>query len=86
MEKVLHRFEHGDATPSDIDLLYNVASNIEGNTICALGDAAAWPVKGFIEKFRDEFEARCKPSRSIVSLNVVHGRRATSSKLVTTLS
>ncbi len=85
MEKLLHRIEHGDATYSDIDLLYNVAANIEGNTICALGDAAAWPVKGFIEKFRQEFEARCKPSRSAISLNVVHGRRATSSTLVTTL-
>jgi NADH-quinone oxidoreductase subunit F len=86
MEKVLHRIEHGEATSSDIDLLYSVASNIEGNTICALGDAAAWPVKGFIEKFRDEFEARCKPSRSMVSLNVVHGRRATASMLVKTLA
>lgn len=84
MEKVLHRLDHGDATSSDIDLLYSVASNIEGNTICALGDAAAWPVKGFIEKFRDEFEARVKQNRSFVSLNVVHGRRATASTLVTT--
>ncbi len=86
MEKVLHRFAHSNATFSDIDLLYNVASNIEGNTICALGDAAAWPVKGFIEKFRSEFEARCRPDRSIVSLNVVHGRRNTAETLVTTLS
>ncbi|MCX6139936.1 MAG: NADH-quinone oxidoreductase subunit NuoF [Candidatus Kapabacteria bacterium] len=86
MEKVLHRMSHGEATFSDIDLLYNVASNIEGNTICALGDAAAWPVKGFIEKFRSEFEARCKPDRSLISLNVVHGRRNTASTLVTTLS
>ncbi|MBK9183436.1 MAG: NADH-quinone oxidoreductase subunit NuoF [Ignavibacteria bacterium] len=86
MEKVLHRLHHGEAVSSDIDLLYNVASNIEGNTICALGDAAAWPVKGFIEKFRDEFEARCRPSRSLVSLNVVHGRRSSASTLVKTLS
>lgn len=86
MEKVLHRIEHGNATSADIDLLYNVASNIEGNTICALGDAAAWPVKGFIEKFRDEFEARCRQQRSFVSLNVVHGRRSTASTLVNTIS
>ncbi len=84
MEKMLHRFEHHDATVADIDLLYNVAANIEGNTICALGDAAAWPVKGFIEKFRSEFEARCKPSRSFISLNVVHGRRATANTLLVT--
>lgn len=74
MEKMLHRFEHHDATLADIDVLYSVASNIEGNTICAFGDAAAWPVKGFIEKFRPEFEARCKANRSFVSLNVVHGK------------
>lgn len=77
MEKMLHRFEHGNATVADIDVLYNVASNIEGNTICALGDAAAWPVKGFIEKFRSEFEARCVPSRSFLSLNTVHAKRST---------
>ena len=82
MEKVLKRFKNGEATTSDIDLLYSVASNIEGNTICALGDAAAWPVKGFIDKFREDFEARCVPERSFVSLNVVHGRRATADTLV----
>lgn len=83
MEKILHRIDHGDATSADIDLLLSVAGNIEGNTICALGDAAAWPVQGFIRKFRDEFEARCKPNRSFVSLNVVHGRRNTAGTLVT---
>lgn len=82
MEKVLHRLDHHEATTSDIDLLYSVASNIEGNTVCALGEAAAWPVKGFIEKFRDEFEARCKPTRSFVPLNVVHGRRKTANTLI----
>lgn len=84
MEKILHRIDHGDATTQDLDLLLSVAGNIEGNTICALGDAAAWPVQGFVRKFRDEFEARCKPSRSFVALNVVHGRRATASTLVQT--
>lgn len=82
MEKVLKRFKKGEATVSDIDLLYSVASNIEGNTICALGDAAAWPVKGFIDKFRSEFEARCVPERQFIALNVVHGRRATAETLV----
>lgn len=56
MEKVLHRLEHGHGTSSDIDLLVNVAKNIEGNTICPLGDAAAWPVASAIRHFRDEFE------------------------------
>jgi NADH-quinone oxidoreductase subunit F len=82
MEKLLKRFAKSEATLSDIDLLYSVADNIDGNTICALGEAAAWPVKGFIEKFRSEFEARTVPDRSFVSLNVVHGRRATAETLV----
>ncbi|MFP5080748.1 NADH-quinone oxidoreductase subunit NuoF [Pedobacter sp. JCM 36344] len=56
MEKVLHRLEYGLGKMSDIDLLVNVAKNIEGNTICPLGDAAAWPVASAIKHFRDEFE------------------------------
>jgi NADH-quinone oxidoreductase subunit F len=58
MLKMLRRFEHADARPADIDLLLDVANNIEGNTICALGDAAAWPVQSMIKRFRDEFERR----------------------------
>ncbi|MCH7665284.1 MAG: SLBB domain-containing protein [Acidobacteria bacterium] len=54
---VLSRIEHGEGQDSDIDLLKQVADRIEGNTICALGDAAAWPVQAFIKKFRGEFEA-----------------------------
>ena len=60
MEKILNRFLEGEGTMEDIDLLLDVANNIEGNTICALGDAAAWPVQSFIRKFRDEFEKRAK--------------------------
>jgi NADH-quinone oxidoreductase subunit F len=56
MEKVLHRIEHGHGTEGDIDLLVDVAKKIEGNTICPLGDAAAWPVASAIRHFRDEFE------------------------------
>jgi len=56
MEKVLHRLEHGHGNMSDIDLLVDVSKNIEGNTICPLGDAAAWPVASAIRHFRDEFE------------------------------
>lgn len=56
MEKVLYRLEHGQGSSADIDLLVNVAKNIEGNTICPLGDAAAWPVASAIRHFRDEFE------------------------------
>ena len=60
MEKILNRFLDGDGSMGDIDLLLDVANNIEGNTICALGDAAAWPVQSVIKKFRDEFERRAR--------------------------
>jgi NADH-quinone oxidoreductase subunit F len=56
MEKVLHRLEFGHGKMSDIDLLVDVSKKIEGNTICPLGDAAAWPVASAIRHFRDEFE------------------------------
>lgn len=82
MEKILHRLDHGEATMKDIDLLYSVAGNIEGNTICALGDAAAWPVRGFLKLFRDEFEKKVKSNREFVSMNVVHGRANTVSDLL----
>ncbi|MCK5573503.1 MAG: NADH-quinone oxidoreductase subunit F, partial [Bacteroidetes bacterium] len=58
MFKILRRFEDHEATAADIDLLLDIANNIEGNTVCALGDAAAWPVQSMIERFRDEFEQR----------------------------
>lgn len=75
IEKVLTRMLDGEATPEDLDLLVEVCNQMEGNTICALADAAAWAVRGFITKFREEFEARCKPSRDFVPLNLVHGLR-----------
>jgi len=60
MEKVLHRIEHGHGHVEDIDLLVDVAKKIEGNTICPLGDAAAWPVASAIRHFREEFEYHVK--------------------------
>ena len=56
MEKVLNRLEHGQGNMRDIDLLEEINKKIEGNTICPLGDAAAWPVAAAIRHFRDEFE------------------------------
>ena len=82
MEKVLKRIAKKEATSNDLDLLVSVANNIEGNTICALGDAAAWPIRGFITKFRDEFEKYCKPNRSFVAPNIVHGKRETAEQLM----
>ena len=60
MDKVIHRIEHGKGRMEDIDLLVDVAKKIEGNTICPLGDAAAWPVAAAIRHFRDEFEWHVK--------------------------
>jgi NADH-quinone oxidoreductase subunit F len=58
MWRVLQRMERGDAHSSEIDLLYDVTTKIEGHTICALGDAAAWPVQGLIRHFRPVLEER----------------------------
>ncbi len=55
--RVIERIEHGHGKMEDIDKLHRVAKNIEGRTICALGEAAAWPVVAFIKHYRDEFEA-----------------------------
>ncbi|MGF1923363.1 MAG: NADH-quinone oxidoreductase subunit NuoF [Bacteroidia bacterium] len=68
LEKVLHRLEYGHGKMSDIDLLVDVSKKIEGNTICPLGDAAAWPVASAIRHFRDEFEWHVKePVKSLTS-------------------
>ncbi len=56
MEKLLLRLDKGQGRMSDIDLLWDIQRKIEGNTICPLGDAAAWPVAASIRHFRDEFE------------------------------
>ena len=56
MEKILKNIEYGKGKSSDIDLLWDIQRKIEGNTICPLGDAAAWPIAAAIRHFRDEFE------------------------------
>ncbi len=55
--RVVDRIHNGHGKPSDMDLLNSVADNIQGRTICALGDAAAMPVRAMIKHFRPEFEA-----------------------------
>jgi len=57
MEKILHKILDGHGSSTDIDLLWDIQRKIEGNTICPLGDAAAWPVASAIRHFRHEFEA-----------------------------
>ncbi|MDP2733059.1 MAG: NADH-quinone oxidoreductase subunit NuoF, partial [Hoeflea sp.] len=58
MWRVLERMARGEAARREIDMLLDVTKQVEGHTICALGDAAAWPVQGLIRHFRDEIEAR----------------------------
>src|SRR6059058_3559021 len=58
MWRVMERLVEGNADPSEIDLLWDVTKQVEGHTICALGDAAAWPIQGLIRHFRPELERR----------------------------
>ena len=58
LEKVSRRVAEGNGKDSDLELLASIAHGIAGNTICALGDAAAWPMLGFLTKFRADFEAK----------------------------
>jgi len=67
LARVLHRIEHAQGRPEDLDLLTDVAGKIEGRTICALGDAAAMPVISFIKNFRDEFEYHIRHNNCMVA-------------------
>ena len=58
MWRVMERLVKGEADKSEIDMLWDVTKQVEGHTICALGDAAAWPIQGLIRHFRPELEAR----------------------------
>ena len=64
--RVIHRIEHGQGRPEDLDLLESVAGNIMGRTICALGDAAAMPVQGMLKHFRNEFEYHIQHKKCMV--------------------
>ncbi|MDR9419696.1 NADH-quinone oxidoreductase subunit NuoF [Gracilimonas sp.] len=61
-EKILLKIKNGNGELRDLDLLLDLTTQMEGRTICALADAAAWPIRHTINRFRDEFEARCKKS------------------------
>ncbi|WP_194714165.1 NADH-quinone oxidoreductase subunit NuoF [Noviherbaspirillum soli] len=64
--RMVHRIEHGQGRPEDIDMLNSVADNIQGRTICALGDAAAMPVRAMIKNFREEFEYHIEHKQCLV--------------------
>ncbi len=64
MMRVMDRLVTGEAEVEEIDMLLDVTKQVEGHTICALGDAAAWPIQGLVRHFRDEIEDRIKSKRS----------------------
>jgi NADH-quinone oxidoreductase subunit F len=64
--RIIHRIEHGEGRPEDLDLLLDLCNNIAGRTICALGDAAAWPVQGMLKHYRKEFEYHIEHKRCLV--------------------
>jgi NADH-quinone oxidoreductase subunit F len=66
MYRIIHRIEHGQGRPEDLELLNSVASKIGGHTICALGDAAAMPVQSFLKHFGDEFAYHVEHKRCMV--------------------
>jgi NADH-quinone oxidoreductase subunit F len=62
LENIVTRIDEGEGNLRDLDLLLDLCSQMEGRTVCALADAAAWPVRYTVERFREEFEAKCRPS------------------------
>jgi NADH-quinone oxidoreductase subunit F len=67
MSRVMNRMVAGNAEIAEIDMLEEVTRQVEGHTICALGDAAAWPIQGLIRNFRPEMERRIKEARATLS-------------------
>jgi NADH-quinone oxidoreductase subunit F len=70
MYKIIHRIEHGQGRPEDLDLLGNLTGNIMGRTICPLGDAASMPVNGFLKHFRSEYEYHIEHKKCLVPPDV----------------
>jgi NADH-quinone oxidoreductase subunit F len=60
LEDLVTRIDEGEGNSRDLDLLLDLCDQMEGRTVCALADAAAWPVRWTVKRFRDEFEAKCK--------------------------
>ena len=68
MYRVVRRIEAGGGERGQLDMLLDVANNIEGHTICAFGDAAAWPIQGFLKHYRHEFEYHIEHRRCMTAL------------------
>ena len=76
MKKITDRILAGGGTEQDPDMLKNVADNIAGKTICAFGEACAWPVQSFVAKFREEFVAKANKVAASADAAGVQLRRA----------
>jgi NADH-quinone oxidoreductase subunit F len=66
LRSILDRIEHGEGKREDLDLLVEIAGNMEGNCFCALGDSAAVSMKSFLDNYREEFEAHIEQQRCVV--------------------
>jgi len=76
LENIVTRIDEGEGSMRDLDLLLDLCDQMEGRTICAFADAAAWPVRYTLKRFRDEFEAKCKASVHPVSSKVSSGSKS----------
>jgi NADH-quinone oxidoreductase subunit F len=73
LENLVTRIDQGEGNMRDLDLLLDLCDQMEGRTICAFADAASWPVRYTVQRFREDFEAKCKPSVHPVSAEVSAG-------------
>jgi NADH-quinone oxidoreductase subunit F len=64
--KILNRIEAGGGKEGDLDLILDLCDNVQGNTVCPLGDACAMPIRAFVQKYTDELEAHIKAGKCTV--------------------
>ena len=69
MMRIMERLVTGQASVDEIDMLVEITKQVEGHTICALGDAAAWPIQGLIKHFRPEIERRITARHAVDAVN-----------------
>jgi len=72
LSAIMKRMVTGDATIDEIDMLQEITTQIEGHSICALGDAAAWPVQGLIRHFRPTMEERIRQKAAAILAKSSH--------------
>jgi NADH-quinone oxidoreductase subunit F len=76
LEALVTRIDDGEGNLRDLDLLLELCDQMEGRTVCAFADAAAWPVRYTVQRFREEFEAKCTPTLHPTSAAVTSGAGA----------